>query len=362
MTSFFAVSSSQILIVFLLLLLRTEFSLSEKEKRAFVTVVTAEEDVEAAMAMGSSLRAMTRTSDSVHNPSYSLDYICLVLRKEEVTHSPSESNDPTDGEKEAGVSILGMKKLAFAGWSTRPVSHSISNINSDSKSSWDDIDYNLIWLWSLPDYQQIVYIDFDMLVIQDIKDLFEEYGGAAHFAAAPQPFSSHKFDTGLMLLRPDMSTFTDMMSRAQKTGVDPSWNFEDFANDFFSDWYEMDQNHRLLPLYNAPYRWTHDKSWESFRSDIKVIHFNGDEKPWLILRDPNNFQVSKYGAPLIYVWAILLYFIANPLGDGLEDETRYVMTKIFDVTKSSKDVAQYIEKMKRGGTRLRVSIHDNNEL
>lgn len=30
------------------------------------------------------------------------------------------------------------------------------------------------------------------------------------------------------------------------------------------------------------------------------------------------------------------------------------MKKVFDVTKNSKDVAAYIEKMKRGGTRLRL--------
>jgi hypothetical protein len=339
--------------ILIVLLLRIEFCLSF-EKRAFVTVVTIEDDVEPAMAMGSSLRALTRTSDSVHNSEYSIDYICLVIRKEDV----SNQDKSADGDKSIGVSILGMKKLGFAGWSTRPVSHSISNINSDSEN-WEDVDFNLVWLWSLSEYHKVAYIDNDMLIIQDIKELFEN---DVHFAAAPQILSSHKFDTGLLVIRPDMSTFTDMLSRTVKTGVEPSWDFEDFANDFFSDWYAMSQDHRLLPMYNAPYYWTQNESWVKFRSDIKVIHFSGEEKPWLILRDPNRFQVSKYGAPLIYVWAILLYFIANPLGDGLEDETRYVMNEIFDVTKTSKKVFQYIEKMKRGGTRMRIGIHDNEEL
>ncbi len=336
------------------LLLRVEFCLCI-EKRAFVTVVTTEEDVEPAMAMGSTLRAMTRTSDSVHNPTYSLDYICLVLRQE----NGSKNLNASDGEDQApGVSLLSMKKLTFAGWSARPVSYSISNVNADG-GKWKDIDFNLVWLWSLSDYHKVVYVDIDMLIIQDIKELFDIN---VDFAAAPQLFSSHRFDTGLLAIRPDMSTFTEMMSRTMKDGVNSSWNFETFANDFYSDWHSMGQQHRLLPIYNAPYYWTQNESWVKFRSDIKVIHFNGEEKPWLILRDPTKYQVSKYGAPLIYVWAVLLFFIANPLGDGFEDETRYVMREIFDVMQSSKKVGQYIEKMKRGGTRKRIGIHDSDEL
>jgi len=57
----------------------------------------------------------------------------------------------------------------------------------------------------------------------------------------------------------------------------------------------------------------------------------------------------------------LLFFIQNPLDDGLEDETRYVLTEVFDISKSSEAVSKYIEKMKRGGTRLRIGIHDNVE-
>jgi len=324
-----------------------------------VTVVTTEDDIEPAMAMGSSLRAFTRTSESVDNPSYAIDYICLVLPK----FDPSRQTESQYENEEIGINMLGAKKLEFAGWSTRLMSYSISNTNSES-SNWKEMDYNRIWIWSLAEYEKIVYLDTDMLTIQDINELFEvdlwSDDTSVQFAAAPQLFASHKFDSGLMLLKPDISTFTEMLSSI-KAGVESLWVFDDFINDFFSGWHFMSQAHRLLPTYNAPYAWTQDEKWVSYRSDIKIVHFTGKEKPWLILRDPTQFQVSKYGAPLIYVWAILLFFIANPLGDGLEEETRYVLTEVFDITKSSKKVAQYIEKMKRGGTRIRLGLQATDD-
>jgi len=45
----------------------------------------------------------------------------------------------------------------------------------------------------------------------------------------------------------------------------------------------------------------------------------------------------------------------------LEEETRYVLTEVFDITKSSKKVAQYIEKMKRGGTRIRLGLQATDD-
>jgi hypothetical protein len=322
-----------------------------KEKRAFVTVVTSEEGVEPAMALGASLRASTRTADSVHNPSHKLDYICLVLREESAV-------ELGDGDSKGGVSILGLQKLAFAGWTIGNLEYSIFNSNSEN-NDWELVDFNRMWIWSLVDFGSVIYVHYDMLILQDITDLFQR---DVDFAAAPKLFASNTFDPGLMVINPSLSTFTEMIGKV-KNGVDSDWDFDKFVNDHFSDWYYLSNHqHRLLPVYNAPYAWTQDESWVDHRSRVKAIHFDGVEKPWLILKNPTQYKVSKYGAPLIYVYAIILFFIQNPLDDGLEDETRYLLTEVFDISKSSEAVSKYIEKMKRGGTRLRIGIHDNNEL
>ena len=322
-----------------------------KERRAFVTIVTSEEGVEPAMVLGATLRASTRTADSVHNSSYDLDYICLVLREENAV-------ELEDGEPKGGISILGMKKLVFAGWTIGNLDYSIYNSNSES-SDWESVDFNKMWIWSLVKYDKAIFVNYDVLVLEDIKDLFQR---DVNFTAAPTLFASNTFDSGLMVIKPCLSTFTEMIGKV-KSGVDPYWNFDKFVNDHFSDWYYLSSHlHRLLPIYNAPYSWTQDESWVEHRSRVKAVRFHGEEKPWLILKNPSQYKVSKYGAPLIYAYAIFLFFIQNPLDNGLEDETRHVLTEVFDITQSSEAVAKYIEKMKRGGTRLRIGIHDDNEL
>jgi len=353
-------------------------SKNNKRKKAFVTIVTDEEHIEPAMVMGSSLRAMTRSSTS------SEEYICLVLRKEDI-----EDEFGDDDKNTVGISLLDRKKLTYAGWTTRPLSHSITYNIYDSNndllsSSWNMMDWNQLWLWSLEEeYERILYLDVDILILQNVTDLFQRN---VHFAAAPQLFSSHQFDIGVMVVQPNIVTFEDMlrkMKTLRKENVKKmrkTASLQDFLNDYFSEWNSWSIEHRLSPIYNAPFHWTQQRddensSWKRFRSDIKLIHFTDGNKPWHILRESNP-SVSKYGAPIIYVWAIVLYFIANPLvlfdnktnsnpqrrqQYPLEEETRYVLTKVFDITKSSKKVAAYMEKIKRGGTRSRIG-HDGGEL
>lgn len=334
-----------------LILITSASMVIAKERRAFITVVTSDDDVEPAMATVSTLRASTRSKYHEKNSSYSLEFICLVLPK-------TESNRSRKNEEE-GIELLSAKKLEFSGWNTRPLSYSIINLDADEKDGWGVIDYNLIWIWSLIDFDKIIYLEKDIIILKDLSKLFELdiWHDAYPFSAAPKMIESHKFDRGVMVTKPDMTTFSDMLTKV-KIGDVPSDGVESFLNAFYSNWYSLSSVHRLDPTYNAPYEWTKLEGWLKYRSDIKMIRFSGQEKPWNILKNPSSYQVTKYGAPLVYVWAILMYFIAHPLDDGFEDETRYVMTKVFDITKTSEDVAAYIEKMKRGGARLRLGLYD----
>mmetsp|Transcript_19553 Transcript_19553/g.29611 ORF Transcript_19553/g.29611 Transcript_19553/m.29611 type:complete len:367 (+) Transcript_19553:90-1190(+) len=332
------------------------------ERRAFVTVITSDDAVEKAMVVGSTLRAFTRTAETTNSDSYTVDYICLVLPK-------YDYSDEFDSAINQGVELLGAKKLEFSGWSTKPLSYSISN-PEDEGNGWNDVDFNIIWIWSLISYEKVIYLDTDLLVIQDIGDLFDLdlFTQIVPFAAAPKLLPSNKFDAGLMVIKPDITLFMDMQDQV-KNGDVLSNGIEEFLNSYYSDWFALGASHRLVPIYNAPYAWTKDKSWEHYRSDVKIVRFS-EEDPLLILKHPMKYKVSRYGAPLIYVYAIIMFFIANPLDEGLssfsnkdsdsnvlEEETRYVMKKVFDVTKSSEEVAAYIEKMKRGGTRLRLDAN-----
>jgi len=343
---------------------------SVMERRAYVTIITTESEVEPAMAMLASLRAFTRTKytmDLHEKNEIKTDYLCLIL--------PQEVIKMYDDLKQLdiGLSYRSVLRLEWAGCEVKLLSYPMWNEwneqdDENDKINWSSIDFNRLWIWSLMDYEKLVYIHHDMLILQDVTNLFdlEIWTDITSFAAAPS-IPPDVFDTSIMVIKPDMSVFQEMVHFV-KTGGRGSGDFDLKPTDdvdvilnqvFFKDWYTMSHNHRLRPIYNAPYDWTfNEKVWLKHRSDIKVFHFD-DPKPWEIIADPSQNKVSKYGAPLIYVWSLLMFFITQPLVN-LEEETRYVFTEVFDITKDSKDVSAYIARMKRGGTRRRTSLQDGN--
>ncbi len=194
-----------------------------EERRAFVSVVTSDEDVERAMAVGSTLRSFTRTQemfDSDTSPPYTIDYICLVLPKTD----SNQVNAGGDEHEEAGIELLGAKKLEFSGWKATPVSYSISNPDGDG-GKWQAMDFNLIWIWSLTNYDKIVYLGNDLIVLQDIKSLFDLdlWIDATPFAAAGKVFPANEFDSGVMVIKPDITIFTGTCESPHWCRIEKKW-------------------------------------------------------------------------------------------------------------------------------------------
>jgi hypothetical protein len=101
-----------------------------------------------------------------------------------------------------------------------------------------------------------------------------------------------------------------------------------------------------------------DTSGEPFAATSNFIAGDSEQ----ILKDPSNYKVSKYTAPLLYVYAIIMFFITNPLLKGFENETRYVMNKVFNISATSKDLSMYIDRLKGGGTRRKLSFNHDDDL
>ena len=63
----------------------------------------------------------------------------------------------------------------------------------------------------MTEIQKIVYIDADVLVLQNIDDLFSRPGRICP-AAAPDTFPPDKFNAGVMVVEPCKEIFDDMMT------------------------------------------------------------------------------------------------------------------------------------------------------
>lgn len=83
--------------------------------------------------------------------------------------------------------------------------------------------------WRLTGYNKVVYLDADMLVLKPIAHLFSI---SAHLAAAPDIGWPDAFNSGLLVLTPDLATFGALREYAVSSG---SWDGADqgLLNDYF---------------------------------------------------------------------------------------------------------------------------------
>jgi glycogenin len=143
-----------------------------------------------------------------------------------------------------------------------------------------------VWIFqvfNVTDFEKIIYLDADLLIVQDLRHLFTADTGI--IAAAPEMLPPDKLQSGLMVIRPDAELFLDMikcvdgthLTRGKLTSYDGG--DQGFINAYFDDWYQRPASDRLAYGYNTaqtlahlyPPAWTHMHR----NADIRVVHFSG---------------------------------------------------------------------------------------
>ena len=127
-------------------------------------------------------------------------------------------------------------------------------------------------LWQL-DYDRVVFVDADALVLQNIDRLFHY----PEFSAAPNVYESlgdfHRLNSGVFAARPAAATFDAMLARLDTPGAFWRRTDQTFLETFFPGWHGLPVFDNMLQYvwFNLPALW----SWR----DIRVLHFQY-EKPW----------------------------------------------------------------------------------
>ena len=174
---------------------------------------------------------------------------------------------------------------------------------------WVNSGYTKLQIWNLVDYDKVVYIDADTLVLQNVDELFERPTPAA----APDTFPPDKFNAGVMVIRPSTDTFKDMMSKINVLG---SYDTGDtgFLNEYFPKWFEMSAGHRLPFGYNAlrtMYWLTAPRTkgyWNAVKP-LKIIHYCSSPKPW------DSEGTKKKGELELKWWS---FFVRSQMGGGVD--------------------------------------------
>ncbi|SER70327.1 Alpha-N-acetylglucosamine transferase [Tranquillimonas rosea] len=127
-------------------------------------------------------------------------------------------------------------------------------------------------LWQL-DYERVVFLDADTLVLRNSDALFDY----PEFCAAPNVYESladfHRMNSGVFTARPSRATFNAMLARLDAPGAFWRRTDQTFLQDFFPDWHGLPVFSNMLQYvwFNMPELW----SWEQ----IRILHFQY-EKPW----------------------------------------------------------------------------------
>ncbi|KAL2644519.1 hypothetical protein R1flu_012106 [Riccia fluitans] len=102
--------------------------------------------------------------------------------------------------------------------------------------------------WLLTDYDKVVYLEIDSLVLFNLDHLFL----LPEPAAAPRIFMPGKFSTGLLVLKPSNSTYTQLVKSLGRVRMRNSNKRHYLLNSYFSGWFQMQVENRLPARYNTP--------------------------------------------------------------------------------------------------------------
>ncbi|GAB4847729.1 UDP-glucuronate:xylan alpha-glucuronosyltransferase 1 [Ancistrocladus abbreviatus] len=169
--------------------------------------------------------------------------------------------------------------LEAAGWKIQTIQR-IRNPKAE-KDAYNEWNYSKFRLWQLTDYDKIIFIDADLLILRNIDFLFSmpEISATGNNATL--------FNSGVMVIEPSNCTFQLLMDHINEI---ESYNGGDqgYLNEIFTWWHRIPRHINFLKHF-----WVGDEE-DMKQMKIKlfgaeppilyVLHYLGI-KPWLCFRD-----------------------------------------------------------------------------
>lgn len=176
------------------------------------------------------------------------------------------------------ISIPKREALAAAGWKIRIIKR-IRNPRAEKKT-YNEYNYSKFRLWQLTDYDKIIFIDADIIVLRNLDLLF-------HF---PQMSATGNdiwiFNSGIMVIEPSNCTFRILMSK-RKEIVSYNGGDQGFLNEVYVWWHRLPRRVNFLKNFWANTTLEASVKNHLFGADppkLYAIHYLG-LKPWACYRD-----------------------------------------------------------------------------
>lgn len=176
------------------------------------------------------------------------------------------------------VSDAKRRALAAAGWKLRMIKR-IRNPHA-KKFTYNEYNYSKLRLWLLTDYDKVVFVDADAVVLRNVDHLFQmpEMSATGNDGVL--------FNSGVMVIEPSNATFSLLMNRRDEI-VSYNGGDQGFLNEAFVWWHRLSRNFNYLKIFweNTTSEAIHkNRLFGAEPPELHVIHYLG-QKPWLCYRD-----------------------------------------------------------------------------
>jgi lipopolysaccharide biosynthesis glycosyltransferase len=161
--------------------------------------------------------------------------------------------------------------------------------------------YSKLHVFGLDEYDKIVYLDADTLVLESIDDLFAWPHMSGANAGGKLVENSHwvNLNTGVFVVTPSISLRNDMLSRIGRietttsggTAQKPRFGSDqDFVNAYYSDWPQrgdlhLDHRYNMLHYHLDAYHNRFGYTLTPGPNRVAVIHYASYLKPWMLSRN-----------------------------------------------------------------------------
>lgn len=144
--------------------------------------------------------------------------------------------------------------------------------------------------WELTDYEKIVFLDADALVVRNVDRLFEfpAFGACPNLYQELEDFD--RMNSGVFVARPSSAIFDGLLELLDAPGAFWRRTDQTFLESVFPDWSVLPHwyNTQQYLFFNQPRLWMANR--------IQIIHYQY-EKPWMADHPKKDFL-----SPLIDLW------------------------------------------------------------
>jgi glycogenin glucosyltransferase len=177
------------------------------------------------------------------------------------------------------VSQQARSKMGEEGWIVRPIEPVPPPAGNELLFDRFRHSYTKLRVFELVEYDKVVFLDADTIVLNKIDELFER----PFFAAAPDFFMPDRFNSGVMVLDPDQQRYDAIIATLGNAATYDGGD-QGILNTYWPDWWAMPVEHRLPASYNLhhfiyQFMQAHPVLQKTFDREVKVMHYTL-QKPW----------------------------------------------------------------------------------